>query len=128
MKNPHIMRVDTAREQRDRHFSRAHEGEGACERETKPSETAGLIVVNCLPVERGTYCEPMITKWRKLSSGELRSSKLPQSSAGGGDARRQRTETISQPEEPVMKRSQRRGKARIVEKEHRGRRTCHDDE
>ena len=28
------MRVDTAREQRDRHFSRAREGEVACERET----------------------------------------------------------------------------------------------
>ena len=41
-----------------------------------------------------TYREPMITKWHKQSSGvgrargEPRSSKLPQSSAGGGDARR----------------------------------------
>ena len=30
------MRVDTAREQRDRHFSRAREEEVACERETNP--------------------------------------------------------------------------------------------
>ena len=31
-----LMRVDTAREQRDRHFSRAREGELAFERETSP--------------------------------------------------------------------------------------------
>ena len=31
-----LMRVDTACEQRDRHFSRAREGEVACERETSP--------------------------------------------------------------------------------------------
>ena len=68
----------------------------------------------------------MITKWRKPSSGvggaqgELRSSKLSQSSAGGGDARRQRTETEPQPEEPVVKRSQRKRQRQIADKEHRG--------
>ena len=66
----------------------------------------------------------MITKWRMLSSsvggarGELRSSKLPQSSAGGGDARRQRKETEAQPEEPVVTRTQR--KSQIAENEQRG--------
>ena len=40
--------------------------------------------------------------------------------AGGGDARRRRTETISQPEEPVMKRSQRKRESQIAEKERRG--------
>ena len=47
------------------------------------------------------YREPMITKWRKLSSGvggargELQSSKLPQGRAGGSDARRQNSDSIS---------------------------------
>ena len=68
----------------------------------------------------------MITKWRKPRSGvggargEPRSSKLPQSSAGGGDARRQRTETEPQPEEPVVKRSPRKRQRQIAEKEHEG--------
>ena len=52
--------------------------------------------------------------------GEPRSSKLPQGIAGGGDARRQRKETASQPEEPVMKRSQRKIQSQIAEMEHRG--------
>ena len=34
--NHHFMKVDTAREQRDRHFSRAREGRVACDRETSP--------------------------------------------------------------------------------------------
>ena len=54
------------------------------------------------------------------AGGELRSSKLQQSSAGGVDARRQRTETEPQPEEPVAKRSQRKRQSQIAEKEHRG--------
>ena len=39
---------------------------------------------------------------------------------GGGDARRQRTETEPQPEELVVKRSQRQRQSQIAEKEHRG--------
>ena len=52
--------------------------------------------------------------------GEFWSSKLPQGIAGGGDARRQRTETEPQPEEPVLKRSQRKRQSQTAEKEHRG--------
>ena len=72
------------------------------------------------------YREPMNTKWRKLTGGvggargEPRISKLPQSRIGGSDARGQRTETASQPEEPVMKRSQRKRQRQISEMEHRG--------
>ena len=114
------MRVDTAREQRDRHFSRAHGGEVACERETQPSETAGHIVVNCFLVKRGhlprtnnhevAQCLVVVLEEARSYS---RCRKLPPSSVGGGDTRRQRTETVSRPEEPVMKEVNERGKARL---------------
>ena len=51
---------------------------------------------------------------------EPRRSKPPQFSVGGGDGGRQRTETVSQPEEPVMKRRQRKRQSQVAEKEHRG--------
>ena len=77
------MKVDTAREQRDRHFSRAREGEVVCEREDQSSSSAESIVANCRI--RGTSApaaNQTITKWRnaELWCGNR---KLPQSDAGG---------------------------------------------
>ena len=101
--------------------------------EARPHKQQTTLLLTTALWGRSTHREPMITKWRKLSSGvggargEPRSSKLPQSR---GDARRQRTETMSQPEEPVMKKSQRKRQSQIAEMEHRckelGRRRVED--
>ena len=47
---------------------------------------------------------------------------------GGGDATRQRTETVSQPKEPVMKRSQPKRKSQIPEKSSTEGKNLDDDE
>ena len=46
------MRVDTAHKQRNRHFSRAREGEVTCEKRSRSSKTADHIVVTYFPGER----------------------------------------------------------------------------
>ena len=47
---------------------------------------------------------------------------------GGGDATRQRTETVSQPKEPVMKRSQPKRQSQIPEKSSTEAKNLDDDE
>ena len=75
--NPHFMRVDTAREQRDRHFSRAREGEVACERETNPQRQQTHIVVNYL--SRGASAP--------AANQQSRSGAMLSSGVGGGQKR-----------------------------------------
>ena len=76
-----VMKVDTAREQRDRRFSRAREGEVTCE---------DHAVVNYLPVDRGhlprTNNHEVAQCWVVVleeARNEPRSRKRPQSDAGG---------------------------------------------
>ena len=93
----------------------------------RSSQTADHVVVNHFPVERGHL--PRTTGSRRgadhtvvleVARSEPRSRKLPQSTAGGAPLAaaiklRQRTESASQPEEPVMKRSQRKRQRQIAE-------------
>ena len=58
-----------------------------------------------------------------MLEANLGTVKLPQSSAGGDDTIRQRTETEPQPEEPVVKRSQRKRQSQIAQKVRQRRRT-----
>ena len=49
------MRVDTAREQRDRHFSRAREGEVASETETSPHRQQNALLSTTYPWSECIY-------------------------------------------------------------------------
>ena len=76
----------------------------------------------CKPHSRGASAP--------TTNQQSRSGAMLSSGVGVGDTRRHRTETISQPEEPVMKRSQRKRQSQIAEKEHNseelGRRRAED--
>ena len=58
-----LMRVDTAREQTDRHFSQAREEEVACERETSLHRQQNALLETTFPWNECTYLETTITKW-----------------------------------------------------------------